>query len=505
MVNQSCSTAKVDEGRARVSGSSLRYSDLMSAGGCVQQRPLASRMLPPLYIPFLLVATVISTLAALGGSMSMLVLATWFSVAIGGYILLHDSLIMWRQGGIVGRLTINFGVFYWFWMGAWHWAGHDPPFPKPHTLYPGFWGGVPPEVVGISLVCINLFALMALIGWRHIPQPKRLIMRLADRLDPKYTTWLDLVALGLVLLAWLSIFIAYRGDLITAIQDMLLVRATRKTGPAQNIGLLHNLHLLGVFGGALALARFVLKSPGLKVARYMAIGLMAFILFFGEGSRFNFSFLLLPAALILRAPVRHRLRWSKRRKTLTTIVLVGALLIMYQGAIRTHGLTESLEREIKLSSGFFGHDHFEAMMIAVDFANEKGFYMEAMIPYFVTHFVPRSIWPNKPYPQSWLDYNYECTQGGTFNVTPSITGQYYVNWGVAGVLYIGLFIGWLARLCECWFARLDIQRQLMSATVAGLLLGFVFLSFRFFYPLYFSYPMFGFFAYWLLTRRGSLL
>jgi len=35
------------------------------------------------------------------------------------------------------------------------------------------------------------------------------------------------------------------------------------------------------------------------------------------------------------------------------------------------------------------------------------------------------------------------------------------------------------------------------------MLAFVFLSFRFFYPLYFAYPLFGFLIYWLLsTPRG---
>ncbi|MBK1620621.1 hypothetical protein CKO42_19750 [Lamprobacter modestohalophilus] len=461
----------------------------------------AHARLPPSYVPLLGVATIISVVAALTDSMAMVILATWVSVAVGLYVLVGDSLLMWRRGGIVGRLAVNFGIFYWFWLGAWQSAGLDPAFPSPDLLYPGFGALVPPRVVAISLVGVNLFALTAMLGWRHLPQPHRLIARLADRLDPQPANWLDLVALGLASLAWVSVFLAYQGNLVAAVQDLLLMRAGGKTGPSADVGLLHHLHLLGVFGAALGLARIVLKSPGLRWARYLAVGLMFPLLFFGQGSRFNLGYLLLPAMLILMAPARHRLKWSKRRTTVVVFVAVGALLILYQGAIRTVGIDAARQTNVDLTAGLYGHDHFGAMMVAVDLADANGFYMEPMTPFFITHFIPRQFWPSKPYPQSWLDYNFAWTQGNAFNVTPSITGQYYLNWGYAGVLYIGFFIGWLARFCETWFSRLDIRRQLMSATVAGLLLGFLFLSFRFFYPLYFAYPLFGFLAYRILSRR----
>jgi oligosaccharide repeat unit polymerase len=329
------------------------------------------------------------------------------------------------------------------------------------------------------------------------------IGHLADRLDIQPAYWLDWIALGLVSLPWVSLLLAYQGNLAAALNDLLLIRAAGKVGASVEVGFLHHLHLLGVFGGALALVRIVLKSPGIRLLRYLALVLMLPLLFFGDGSRFNFGYLLLPSILILMAPARHRLKWNMRRTRLIVIAAVGALLILYQGAIRTVGFEEARQTGINPATGFFGHDHFGAMMVAVNFAEETGFYMELIEPFFIFHFIPRQIWPEKPYSQSWKDFNFAWTQGGGFNVTPSITGQYYLNWGYAGVIYIGLIIGWLARLCEAWFARIDVQRQLMSATVAGLLLGFVFLSFRIFYPLYFGYPLFGFLAYQFLSRPMS--
>lgn len=463
----------------------------------------ARQPLPRWYVPLLFLALLFSIVAALEGSMMTIVPVTWFSVAVGALMLANDARLMWRGAGIVGRMTLNFGIFYWFWLGAWQSTLEDPPFPTPDLLYPGFFQTIPPDVVAICLIGLNLFALTAILGWCHLPQPRRLLARLADRLDPPSGNWLDLMALGLVLLAWLSLLLAYQGNLGAVVQDLMLMRAGGKSGLDEDVGVLNHLRLLGVFGAALALARIVLRSPGLRLARYVAVVLMFPILFFGQGSRFNFGYLLLPAVLVLIAPARHRLKWTKRRSTLVLFLAIGTLLILYQGAIRTVGFDAARQTDVELSSGFVGHGHFGAMAVAVDFAETQGYYLEPMTPYFITHFIPRSIWPDKPYSKSWLAYNFAWTQGHTFNVTPSITGQYYLNWGLAGVLYIGFFMGWLARFCESWFARLDIQCQLMSATVAGLLLGFVFLSFRMLYPLYFAYPLFGFLAYWVLTRRLS--
>ena len=456
--------------------------------------------LPADYMPLLVMATLISIAAALISSIELLTIATWISAAVGLYLFVRDTVQMLGGVGFIGRLVVNFGIFYWFWLGAWQASAHDPPFVFPGLLYPGFGRQVPPHVIGFGLIGVNLFALTAHLGWWLLPSPRRLIARLADRLDPQPGYWLDLLALGLASSGWIVLYLAYQGNLAAALRDLLLMRAGGGAGPSTDVGLLHHLHLLAIFGAALGLARLTLKSPGFRWARYLAVGLMLPLLFFG-GSRFNLAYMLLPAMLILITPARHRLKWRRRRFTLMVFVAIGALLILYQGVIRTTGFAVARQADVSLTQGMFGHDHFVAMIIAIDLADKTGFYMEPIAPFFVTHFIPGRIWPDKSYPQSWLDYNSAWTRGHAFNVTPSITGQYYLNWGFVGVLYIGFFIGWLARFCEVWFARLDIQRQLMSATVAALLLSFLFLSFRFFYPLYFAYPLFGFLAYRLLSRR----
>ncbi len=374
---------------------------------------------------------------------------------------------MWKRGGVVGRLTLNFGMVFWFWLGALDSVFSSPPFPTPEKLYLGFASVVPNSVVATGLICVNLFALMCEIGWQQLPQPHKILAKISGRVDPKSVTWIDFVSLGLALLGWIPIFLTYRGDLVTAFQDLLRMRAGGQVGGSQQVGLANHLHLLGLFGGALAIARTVLKSRGFPVARYFAAGVCLPLVFLGS-SRFNLAFLFLPALLILIAPLRHLFRWDKRRNTPLAITLLFGSLIIFQGAVRTVGLggrTRARDRSMteKLTSGWVGHDHFGAMLIAIDLVDASGgFFFEPIEPFFVTHFIPRQIWKDKPYPVSWKKYNEAVTRGFAFNVTPSITGQYYMNWSYFGVVYIGLVMGWLSRLCELWFARLDIQHQLMS-------------------------------------------
>ena len=75
--------------------------------------------LPAAYVPLLILATVISIATALINSIELLIIATWVSAAVGLYLLVGDTMKM--LGGVVfiGRLVVNFGIFYWFWLGAW--------------------------------------------------------------------------------------------------------------------------------------------------------------------------------------------------------------------------------------------------------------------------------------------------------------------------------------------------------------------------------------------------
>lgn len=476
-----------------------------------------SRQLPWFYLPLLAASTMVSLFVVLIDTVESLQVGVVIGVVVSGVLIARDALAIWRGEGVVGRVVLNFGVFYWFWMGAATQAFQSPPFPNPGPFYPYFFQTVPSAVVASGLLSVNLFALMAMLGWRYAPIPMRWVGRLADRKDPPGGALVDAVCAGLALLGWLPTAVAYNGNVAQAMADMMLMRANPEMGATQSVGVLQQAYLLGLFGGALSLARLVLRSEGVVWLRYFALALIFPLAFLAQGSRFNLGFLLLPAAIVLLArPSTDQLSWKKKRRTAIALIVVIIAAIGYQGAVRNFGVGggRGLEGRLAagagsnpettsdiLAEGHVGNDHFGAMLMAIDLVNvNDGFFMEFSESFFVTHYIPRAIWPEKPYSQSWGFYNEMVTQGAALNVTPSIIGQYYLNWGYLGVIYIGVFMGWLARLCEAWLSRLDFGVQLMSATVAGLLLGFIFLSFRVLHPLYFAYPLFGYLTYRLMSR-----
>ena len=87
--------------------------------------------LPADYMPLLVMATLISIAAALISSIELLTIATWISAAVGLYLFVRDTVQMLGGVGFIGRLVVNFGIFYWFWLGAWQASAHDPPFVFP--------------------------------------------------------------------------------------------------------------------------------------------------------------------------------------------------------------------------------------------------------------------------------------------------------------------------------------------------------------------------------------
>jgi hypothetical protein len=103
--------------------------------------------------------------------------------------------------------------------------------------------------------------------------------------------------------------------------------------------------------------------------------------------------------------------------------------------------------------------------------------------------------------ESWTFYNESYVQGATFNVTPSVIGQFHLNWGFPGVVFIGAWLGFLTCLADRVFLLLNSDKQRALFVVNGMFYAFIVSSFRFYSPIYFSYFLFGLMAMFLITRR----
>lgn len=468
-----------------------RYSDSSSVSG---------------YLMLSIAALLVSCFGWLAGGETTLRIAVVLSAAATANMVVFDALAVWRYGARIGRLTIFVGVLYWFWIEGLSLAFDTPSFPARSELYPFFWGQIPDDIVGLGLVAVNLFTLSSIISWQHVPIPQGILARMADRFDPASGSEIDIFCLAMGLIGIVPIYITFGGSESAAWETLSQMRAAEDFQGADP-GLALHFQYFGIAGAAIAIARTFLRSPGNQPSRYLAIALTVTWVFFGA-SRFNLAFVLLPSIVLLMLPGKDKRIRNSRKKRLIGATAIVALTLLVQGAARTVGIGEFVEDQAgsdfseSITKGFIGHEHLSALMMALDLVPEKhDYFMEPMLPYFVTHFVPRIWWPDKSYPATWIYYNSIVTQGHAFNVTPSVIGQYYMGWGLFGVIYIGMFFGWMARFVDAWFGRITLNSQLLSATMAGLWLVFIFVSFRILYPLYFAFPMFAMIAYWIISRR----
>ena len=149
--------------------------------------------------------------------------------------------------------------------------------------------------------------------------------------------------------------------------------------------------------------------------------------------------------------------------------------------------------------------HFTALLFAEHLVpNEHPYFRELSEFYFLIHWIPRQLWPEKPVMESWAFYDESYVQGAAFNVTPSVIGQFHMSWGLPGVIFIGVWLGFLTMLADRLLMLLDSDRQRAMFVVVGMFYAFIISSFRFYSPVYFSYFLFGLIPMLLLTRHRRL-
>lgn len=415
------------------------------------------------------------------------------------------------NGSRLTKFVCFFGVSFWFWLEAIRLALDEPPFVLV-TIYQSLSGEVPPDIVGEGIFSVSLFGLGLVAGYYAV-NPSGFVRRMFHyRVDRVSGAWLDVILFSLSLLGWIPMLVAVGGDINWLMEILGEMRAYQVTGYEQDPGLATHFGLLSVAGGALGFARLVAGWRGSRLLQALAF-LAASMWVFSTGSRFNLAYLILPALFAIAASIqqaRAREVFILRLKIILLAAIIAAGLLL-QGALRQFGITEGRsfvdeESAVSIASrGGFGHEHFSALLIAIDFTRQRGeYFLEPMTPFFLVHFIPRAIWPEKPVPISWLEYNDAVTGGSdAFNVTPSVIGQYYMNWGLLGVAFIGLFFGVFARVLDTADAVLRRETQFLGLVVCGMWTVFLFLSFRFYHPLYVTFPVAATAIYVLLSRRQT--
>ncbi len=244
---------------------------------------------------------------------------------------------------------------------------------------------------------------------------------------------------------------------------------------------------LGVW---LVFARRTYRIP-FWLAAFLAFSALLGLLitFFDSGTRTWTIIMIGPAAL---AAFSYRIRQRHLiRGTLTAAValLLAVALVQLQRFYRFTSTITNLEVEqvVELQD----NDFFTESAIAMDLVPRFGYLNQFEPALYVTNFIPRFLWENKPYSQTLRFFTLgrsgfdEYLKTGTSRM-PGVVGQHYMSWGLTGVVIAGLAWGALFGWFESLFRR--GRAWSLHAFFGALGLVFMFTSARGLYP-GFHYPL----------------
>ena len=412
-------------------------------------------------------------------------------VVLGGAILVFTGIetLSTRE---CGKSLMMAGMFVSYWLEILGLALNDFPGSDPVP-----WSHWPDELVRDGLLYVALFQFFLLVGYSLNPRMGRITRWATTRIDVRSTPS-NYLLYGLASFGVLPFVVAFKGDLLRAGAALLAARSDDTVLRDPTIA--SYLAMFGIFAAAVLgvrafSGRSSLADKGIAIAATLPFAL--------AGTRHIWMYATLPLLVVMIRRIKgvlspmRALRWALLAVALLTVTQL-------QTAMRTAGwtvITPEARSEFKRldAYGNFTPQLFAQFLVP----RHHDYFMEPATPYFFTHFILRRFWPNKPNMAFWEYYDYAWMRGGVGNVTPSITGQYYMNWGVIGVVFIGTWMGFLARTADRLLSVLDMERQTAMACLVGMFYAFLMAAFRFYAPFYFAYVVFAGFGMMTLTRKLS--
>ncbi len=404
------------------------------------------------------------------------------------------------QTRVIGKLCLVGGVLLFYWTEALALAIQENPFSIPKA-FPINAAQFDQELIRQAFLYVALFQLLLFVGYSIRPRIEKAVGAFASRVDSlSFDRWI--FAFLLVACAVLPLLIYYDFDFDNIIAALLASR-TATDFEAPDPGLSQHLALFGIYGAALFFVYALKTSTWLRLW-WLFLGAIVAVPFITGGTRHLWLYISLPSVLIVLRGFKGQLD-GRRVVGFAAAALLVLVIAQVQFAYRSVGWQEVGNVAPEELSQLNTTGQFTALLFAEHLVpNEHPYFMELAEPYFVIHWIPRQVWPDKPIMESWAFYNESYTEGATYNVTPSVIGQFHLNWGLPGVIFIGGWLGFLTCLADRVLLRLDSDRQRAMFVVVGMFYAFIISSFRFYSPIYFSYFLFGFLAMLVLTRHRKL-
>jgi FtsH-binding integral membrane protein len=300
-----------------------------------------------------------------------------------------------------------------------------------------------------------------------------------------------------------SIFLQSGGSINGVITSLISSRNAWHT--KTDIGLLENFIWMGYYATSLFYIKKInsgFKKIDLIIVPLVGLATATIAL---DGTRHHALYVAIPILLFL-----VNLGSRKNKKY---FLVAGALLfsfgILYQAQSisRYSGWSNISTVSTDEITKFGGADQYQALNYAIDIVPSRHEYFTTPVsPFFILHWIPSSIWHDKIYEPTAIYLSSEWTGGIPFtelNITPSIIGQYHMNFGVLGVIWIGFFMGIMFKMVDFQFQAMTIFRQNNAWALLGLVLAFFIASFRHFSPLYFIFVALGYILFMLGTKPNN--
>jgi len=242
-----------------------------------------------------------------------------------------------------------------------------------------------------------------------------------------------------------------------------------------------------------------------RAANMLAAFIAIAIIFLDQGTRSLTAMLVMPAGLVWMfvSPSRvvRKALWAG---PLLAFALLAATQLQFY--LRTdHDRAQLREKSlVEVLAPRQHNDFFTETALAASIVPAERDYIEESPEWIIlTNIVPRSMWEGKPVPQTFWVYSFYRWGRDVFvtggNALPSVVGQYYMNWGWVGVVWVGTMFGaafaWLDRLALR--TRGDPYLLLVPFTW----MVFLFVAFRYLGPgVHYTAVLLSFI--WLIARRA---
>jgi hypothetical protein len=491
-------------------GPARRAADIRHAfgrsGGHLRARYNISRLTTTITFTQWLLAITAVGVAAVGLFTQSMTSAVTIVIAISAISLFLTGLATYNtvRSGLIGQAAMLGALWIIFFMEAVQSAFGNLPFSAPQYFHLGATQ-FDVQVIHRALLHLCLFQLALLVGFA-IPSGRYRFGRwFTYRIDTvRGRLMLQVLLAACILISLGSTYLWDWGHLLRALLGSYRVRLSEDSALLVDPPFLAYLFPVGLYGASVLLVE-ALQTRGVR--RYVAgaVSTIAILILVLSGSRHTVLVVLLPVSAVILRRSYKRLRISK------VLLWASAILLLFcisqvQVVTRNVGwdAARALVPDQVLNAEVTGQ--FSALLLSESLVPTRhDFFVDPTPVYFITHWIPRRFWPEKPVDQVWQYFNDEVTGGDpVWNVTPSVIGQFYMNCGVIGLCAIGCFLGMVCRITDNVLGRLTLSEHHAAAVCVATLYVFVINSLRYFAPFYLVYSVMALIGMIILTRGVRL-